>query len=465
MAREIRFCTTDDGVRIAYCVDGDGPDLVCCPEFVGSFALDPLIADQMGFWQALWKGRRVVRYDMRGTGLSQRDVDDVSHEALVQDLDAVVHASGAHRFTLWASTFSGPRAIDYVVRNPRQVRRLVLHRTFARATDFVTQEQASRFADLARLYPEYAFQLFAEQVTGREFVAYLAEVHHHQAQVYERAASGEFVARFLTCGYESADVLALLRSVRVPTLVLHWRDDPFFAFRLAQELAAAIPEARLMPLDQSIMGYLDAGHIDEVMDALNDFIDDGAVARATRGSQGGAGSVQTILVTDIVGHTAMMQRLGDAKGRDVLRAHERITRDVLKQHGGTELKTMGDGFMASFSSVTSAMDCAIALQRAFDRPLPQASSRSSPSAAEGERVSIRIGLDAGEPIEEDGDLFGSTVILASRVAAKAGAGEILIPEPVRHLLSGKNYVYADRGETMLKGFEDAVRLYEVRWQE
>ena len=78
---------------------------------------------------------------------------------------------------------------------------------------------------------------------------------------------------------------------------------------------------------------------------------------------------------------------------------------------------------------------------------------------------MRVGLNAGEPIEEDGDLFGSMVIMASRITARAGAGEILIPEPLRHLLSGKNYVYTDRGETMLKGFEDAVRLYEVRWQE
>jgi class 3 adenylate cyclase len=113
---------------------------------------------------------------------------------------------------------------------------------------------------------------------------------------------------------------------------------------------------------------------------------------------------------------------------------------------------MGDGFMASFGSVTKAMDCAIALQRAF-------------AAHGGEPLQVRVGLNAGEPIEEDGDLFGSTVILASRIAAKAGSGEILIPEPLRHLLTGKSYVYADRGETMLKGFEDAVRLYEVRWQE
>ena len=112
---------------------------------------------------------------------------------------------------------------------------------------------------------------------------------------------------------------------------------------------------------------------------------------------------------------------------------------------------MGDGFMASFGSVTKAVECAIALQRAF-------------AEREGELLSVRVGLNAGEPIEEDGDLFGSTVILASRIAAQAGAGEILIPEPLRHLLSGKSYVYTDRGGVALKGFEDAVRLYEVRWQ-
>jgi class 3 adenylate cyclase len=165
-----------------------------------------------------------------------------------------------------------------------------------------------------------------------------------------------------------------------------------------------------------------------------------------------ASGFRTVLFTDLVGHTEMMRRLGDDRGRAVLREHERITRDLLKQHGGAEVKTMGDGFMASFASVTKAMDCAIALQRAF-------------AAHEGEPLQVRVGLNAGEPIEEDGDLFGSTVIMASRIAAQAGAGEILIPEPLRHLLSGKSYIYRDRGETMLKGFEDAVRLYEVRWRD
>jgi adenylate cyclase len=151
----------------------------------------------------------------------------------------------------------------------------------------------------------------------------------------------------------------------------------------------------------------------------------------------------------------MMQRLGDAKGRDVLREHERITRETLKQHDGAEVKTMGDGFMASFGSVTKAIDCAIALQRAF----------AADSSLMPEPLHVRVGLNAGEPIEEDGDLFGSTVILASRIAAKASAGEILIPELLRHLLTGKSYVYAERGETMLKGFENSLRLFEVRWRD
>jgi class 3 adenylate cyclase len=179
----------------------------------------------------------------------------------------------------------------------------------------------------------------------------------------------------------------------------------------------------------------------------------------------------TVLFTDLVGHTEMMSRLGDAKGRDVLREHERITREVLKTHGGTEVKTMGDGFMASFGSVTKAVECAIALQRAFaDRNtnLPSPTHGRGTSAAggrgEGEPLSVRVGLNAGEPIEEDGDLFGATVILASRIAAKASAGQILVSDNVRSLSVGKGFLFADRGEFVAKGFEEPVRVYEVSWR-
>jgi class 3 adenylate cyclase len=162
-------------------------------------------------------------------------------------------------------------------------------------------------------------------------------------------------------------------------------------------------------------------------------------------------SFHAILFTDLVGHTEMMSRLGDEAGRAVLREHEDITRNVLKQYGGTEVKTMGDGFMASFGSVTKAVECAVALQRAF-------------AEREGEPLAVRVGLNAGEPIEEDGDLFGATVILASRIAAKADAGEILVADTVRGLCSGKGFLFADRGDFVAKGFEEPVRVYEVSWR-
>jgi len=164
-----------------------------------------------------------------------------------------------------------------------------------------------------------------------------------------------------------------------------------------------------------------------------------------------AGSLRAVLFTDVAGHTEMMHRLGDEHGRAVLREQERITRELLKQHGGAEVKTMGDGFMASFPSLSRAVESAIALQKAFE------------AKTDGEPLRIRIGLNVGEPIEEEGDLFGSSVILAARMASTAEPGQILTSAVVRELCAGKGFAFIDRGEATLKGFEEPVRLYEVRW--
>jgi len=162
-----------------------------------------------------------------------------------------------------------------------------------------------------------------------------------------------------------------------------------------------------------------------------------------------------VLFTDVEGSTALTQRLGDSKARDVLRTHERIVREALRAHGGAEVKALGDGFMASFSSATGALECAIAMQRAF----------AAHNEAAGEPIRVRIGLNAGEPIAEGADLFGTAVNLAARIAARAAGGEILASDVVRQLVAGKGFLFADRGEVALRGFEDPVRLYELRWGE
>jgi adenylate cyclase len=163
-------------------------------------------------------------------------------------------------------------------------------------------------------------------------------------------------------------------------------------------------------------------------------------------------AVRTIVFTDVEGSTALNERLGDDGARKVLREHERLTRDALAGHGGSEVKAMGDGFMAWFPSATRAVECAIALQRAF----------AAHNEVRDEPLRVRVGINAGEPIAEGDDLFGASVIATARVAAAAQGGQILASDVVRQLLAGKGFNFADQGERALKGFDEPVRLYEVR---
>jgi adenylate cyclase len=139
----------------------------------------------------------------------------------------------------------------------------------------------------------------------------------------------------------------------------------------------------------------------------------------------------------------------------VLRTHNSIVRDALKAHSGSETKHTGDGIMASFASATRALECAIDIQRAL----------ASHNESAEEPIRVRISVNAGEPVAEEKDLFGTAVQLAARICAHAEPGQILVPIVVRELAAGKKFLFADLGEAVLRGFEDPVRLFEVRWQD
>jgi class 3 adenylate cyclase len=278
------------------------------------------------------------------------------------------------------------------------------------------------------------------------------EPAHQGAELYRESVTRQAL-RATVAAFREFDVTDLLPRVRAPTLVLHRRQVRLFDVDVARHLASHIPGARLLLQQGDILNPAQ-GDVEAVASAIDEFLGEGEeVAAAAEPTA--AGGLCTILFTDVEGSTALTQRLGDAKARAVLREHERITREALRFHGGTEVKTMGDGFMASFSSATRALECAIAMQRAF--------AEHNESAEEPVRV--RIGLNAGEPIAEDEDLFGTAVVLAARVAAKAEGGEILASDVVRQLVAGKGFLFSDRGDVVLRGFEDPVRLYEVRWRE
>jgi class 3 adenylate cyclase len=165
---------------------------------------------------------------------------------------------------------------------------------------------------------------------------------------------------------------------------------------------------------------------------------------------------RAILFSDLEGSTALTSKLGDDKAMELLRTHNAIVREKLKSHGGREVKHTGDGFMACFSSVRQAVECAIAILREFD-----AHNRKNPKAP----MRLKIGLSAGEPVAEGEDLFGATVQLAARLCAAAQPEQIMVASVVKELCLGKNFPFKSHGERELKGFDRGVHLYEVAWAE
>ncbi len=162
---------------------------------------------------------------------------------------------------------------------------------------------------------------------------------------------------------------------------------------------------------------------------------------------------RTILFTDIEGSTSLTQRLGDARAMDVLRTHDRIVREALGRHGGSEVKHTGDGLMAAFPSVVGAVACAVEIQLR----LADGDDRSD--------LHVRIGMSAGEPVTERDDLFGAVVQLAARLCSRAEPGSVLVSSAVRDLALGKGFEFRKRGRVSLKGFDEPVAVFEVVWRQ
>ncbi len=165
---------------------------------------------------------------------------------------------------------------------------------------------------------------------------------------------------------------------------------------------------------------------------------------------------RAIMFTDLEGSTRMMSELGDEGAMDLLRIHNALIRDALRAHSGREIKHTGDGFMASFKSAVSSVECAIAIQEAM---LKHNEERSR------QRMLIRIGISAGEPVDNDNQLYGVSVNLAARLCAHASPGSILVAPVIRELAAGKKLSFVDRGEFEPKGLDRAVPVYEVVWRE
>jgi class 3 adenylate cyclase len=447
MEPRIQYAKPADGVSIAFWTLGEGTPDVHMPMLPWShIQLEWQNPGSRRWYERLAEKRKLVRYDGRGSGLSDRNVADYSVDAHILDLQAVVERLGVQTFALAGPFNAGPVAIAYAARHPEAVSHLLLWCPWAR--------QEAR-AQALRALREGDWELYTEAAAHASLGWSAGEEAHRLADFMRECVTAE-AARAILSALLEFDVTAVLSQVRTPTLIVQRRQTPGLAsVETAKGLASGIPDACLALLEgTSILPWV--GDMEAVVAAMDEFLGEGQeVAAATAAPSREPGGLVTILFTDVEGSTVLTERLGDTKAREVLRAHERIVREALQAHGGAEVKAMGDGFMASFASATRALECAIAMQRAF----------AAHNEAADAPIRVRIGLNAGEPIAEQEDLFGTAVNMAARIAAQAAGGEILASDVVRQLVAGKGFLFADRGETVLRGFEDPARLYEVRWRE
>lgn len=427
----IRYARTSDGVSIAWASAGSGPPIVLMPAVpYGNVQLTPRVVPHI--YEALCHAGEVYWYDARGTGMSDRSAVDFSVEAMMRDFEAVVSRIEGP-FTVVGVASGGRLALAAGASYQDSVARIIVGEIWGwrgdpSDTPVGRMEQAIRGQDPA-LYARTVAQLlfsFAPAELAEGLAAYIAQGCEPEVLLQGIQANDE------------QDIRPLLGNITQPVLVTHSRNNQWVPVSAAQELVGSLPNAELALVDDQFYSDSTAHWLRFLGSEPH------TTARAP--------SFRTIVFTDVEGHSQIMSRLGDAKGRAVLREHERLTRASLGQHSGSEVKSLGDGFMASFSSAQAAVDCVRDIQRAFSEPVL------------GERVRVRIGVNAGEPVAEGDDLFGASVIAAARISARAEGGQVLVANVVRELVAGKGFLFEDRGEHTLSGVAEPVRLWELRWE-
>jgi class 3 adenylate cyclase len=449
MEPQIQYAQASDGVSIAFWTIGEGTPFVLMPAAPTSPSLRAWGTPEGRAWfERLAAHHQLIRYDHRGFGHSQQNASDFSLDARVRDLTAVLDRLGLERVVLFGYLDSGPVAIAYATRFPERVSHLILWCTSAKGVQVLPPATSEALAALRdadwELYTE-AMAAAVMRMTGT------IDNTQRYAESFRETMTPETARAFAQA--PPTDVSDLLAQVTTPTLVLHRRGVQNPPIGEAQTLAAGILNARLVVLaGDAAVPYI--GDTDAVTAAIDDFLGEGAPASPE--APAAAPTLVTILFTDMESSAALRQQLGDAKAQELVRTHNTIVRQALKSHAGSEIKHTGDGIMASFPSAIGALDCAVAIQRGVATYLA-----AHPEAPLG----VYVGLNAGEPIAEEQDLFGTSVDLARRLCDQAAPGEILVSNVVRELASGKEFLFSDRGAAPLKGFDDPVRLYEVRWRD
>ena len=443
MEPQIKYAKTEDGVSIAYWSVGDGDPVVLMPGIWGAIAIGSVSPFFRNVRKSLLRlGFRVITYDGRGIGSSERSAMDFSLQAKVLDLEAVLDHLKLRKPVLLGSNHASPPAFAFAAANPDRLDKLVLVSPYTNGQQYFASTATLRSLVAMETLAESEWEVYTK--TTAAAVGAFADSPEHidqMASIFRESMTQEAYLLFRRAAI-GVNVNEMLSGVRAPTLVIHAKVSDLSTSDMAQAIAS------------NIMGAEFVATADPVS-AICDFLSPGGSEAAAKHHPETA-DVHTILFTDMASSTTLTERLGDAAAQEVRRTHNEIVRSALGANAGSEIKHTGDGIMASFSTASAGLDAAIAIQRGV-----AAHKEKQPDSPLG----VYIGLNAGEPIAEDDDLFGTSVDLAARLVDHAQAGQIIASNVVRELAAGKDFLFSDLGETELRGFEDPVKLWELRWRE
>ena len=434
---DTRYAKSGD-VNIAYSVVGEGPfDLVLIPGFISHLELDWEEPRYAHFLERLASFSRLIMFDKRGTGLSDRPGGLPDLETRMDDVRAVMDAAVSERAALFGYSEGGPMSCLFAATYPERTIALVLYGTYAKRCEpdeeypwVMTWEERQRYAQEV------------EREWGRESDLGSMAPNADEAltrwwRARARAAASPGAARDLILMNSRIDVRDVLPTVRVPTLVLHRSGDRDSHVEEGRYIAERIPGARFIELPgEDHAPLIDT---DRIVDEVETFLTGRQPVREPDRM------LATVLFTDIVGSTEKAVELGDARWRQLLQQHHGLIRRQLNRFQGREVDTAGDGFFASFDGPARAIRCACAIAEAV-RELG---------------MDVRAGLHTGECEVMNGKVGGIAVHIGARVAAKADPGEVLVSSTVKDLVAGSGIEFRDRGPVQLKGVPGEWRLFAV----
>lgn len=458
MEYEIRFCTTSDNARLAYAIFGAGPTLVIPPGWVSLLELDTEDSWTLPLWRKFSEYFKVIIYDKHGCGLSDRDRTDFSFEKELNDLESIIECANLGKFSLFGYSQSGPTSIAYANKYPNRISHLILYGSYRSGALLATPEIKSAMRGLIRAHWGLGSTMLSEL-----FVPHADKQTLKSANRFQQKAATAEMAASLSKAEDLFDVTDILSNIKTPTLVMHRLKDRVVSSKLGRELAATIPNAKLVLLDGNIhLPWL--GDFDRIIQETAKFIGvknssaSGHIPKkSSLGSEGLSRRLAAIMSADVKNYSKLMQE-DEMSTINILNEYRDLFIHTVNCHRGKVIDAVGDNILSEFSNALDAVTCAVEIQKKLHN--------KNGNVQKSSRMLFRIGINIGDIIDDNVRIYGDGVNIAARIEAIAEGGGICISKSVHEQVNNKlDLAYENLGAQSVKNIKNPIQIYKINMKQ